>query len=51
MLALAAVAVVSVVSVFRRGSAAQRIVAVATAALPIYVLVRFTVWVVGLSSP
>jgi hypothetical protein len=48
MLALATVAVVSVVSVFIRGTVGQRIFAVATAALPIYVLVRFVVWVLGL---
>lgn len=51
MLTLAVVAVVSVVSVFIRGSATQRIIAVPTVALPVYVLVRFTVWVVGLSLP
>jgi len=47
MLALAGIAVVSVGSVFIRGSAVQRIIAIAAVALPIYVLVRFTVWVIG----
>jgi len=50
MLTLAVVAVTSVVSAFIRGSAVQRIIAIAAAALPIYVLVRFTIWVAGLSS-
>jgi hypothetical protein len=48
MLTLAAVAVVSGVSVFICGSARQRIVAVAAAALPVYMLVHFLAWATGL---
>lgn len=50
MLTLATVAVVSVVSVLLRGSVGQRLVAIAIVTLPTYVLIRFTVWVVALSS-